>query len=286
MAKVLTSITVDAPTGAITPAVDDTFAFTGTPGFTGSGGVQRYDFKWEVDDGGGYVTIGAAGTGLITADTNPLVNANSQTANSITVTCDEAGSYTIRMVGAPTTGGSYTVVSDTRDVTVSAAAITGDLAAIDGADTAAASGDVLVQGTMAATDAADTAAVAGDVLVQGDLTATDGADTFAATGTVGAATITGDLAVTDGADTAALTGDVLVQGALAATDGADVVSFAGKVVVQGDFSVFDGADDCSVLGKVLISGTLAAVDGADTALMQQLIVARAMDDMLALQLQL
>lgn len=122
MAKVLNSISLDAPAAPVTANISDTFAFTGTPGFGGGGGVQRYDFKWEVDDGGGFVTIGASGTGLITADTNPLVNSNSQTANSITVTCDQAGSYTIRMAGAPTSGGSYTVLSATQTVEVSAPA--------------------------------------------------------------------------------------------------------------------------------------------------------------------
>jgi hypothetical protein len=119
MAKVLTSISFDAPAAPVTADVSDTFAFTGTPGFTGTGGVQRYDFKWEVDDGGGFVTIAATGTGLITAGTNPVINTNSSTANSITVTCDQVGSYTIRMAGAPTSGGSYTVLSATETVTVS-----------------------------------------------------------------------------------------------------------------------------------------------------------------------
>ena len=127
MAKVLTDITVDNPTGAISVAPSDTFAFTGTPVLTGGGGVQRYDFKWEVDSGGGYVTIASSGTGLTTADTNPVINTNSQSANSITVTCTDAGTYTIRMVGAPTSGGSYTVISATRSVTVlNAYAITAD----------------------------------------------------------------------------------------------------------------------------------------------------------------
>jgi hypothetical protein len=122
MAKVLNSISRDAPAAPVSAAVNDTFAFSGTPGFTGTGGVQRYDFKWEVDSGGGYVTIGASGTGLITAGTNPVVNTNSQAQQSITVTCDQAGSYTIRMVGAPTSGGSYTVLSSTQTVEVSAPA--------------------------------------------------------------------------------------------------------------------------------------------------------------------
>jgi hypothetical protein len=121
MAKVLSSISLDSPASPVTDDTGATFAFAGTPSLAGGGGVQRYDFKWEVDSGGGYVTIGAA-TGLTTADTNPLVNTNSQTQNSITVTCTDVGSYTIRIVGAPTSGGSYTVVSSTQTVEVQAAA--------------------------------------------------------------------------------------------------------------------------------------------------------------------
>lgn len=123
MAKVLSSISLDSPSSPFSGSTNDTFSFAGTPTLSGGGGVQRYDFKWEVDAGGGYVTIGA-GTGLTTSGTNPLVNTNSQTQNSITVTCSEAGSYTIRMSGAPTSGGSYTVFSSTQTVEVSAAAQT------------------------------------------------------------------------------------------------------------------------------------------------------------------
>lgn len=121
MAKVLNSITLDAPAAPITPAILDTFTFTGTPGFTGSGGVQRYDQIWQVNkDGAGYVTIAASATGLITASTNPLSNTNSQSANSITVEVESAGSYVIRMQGASTSGGAYDVTSGTQTVTVSA----------------------------------------------------------------------------------------------------------------------------------------------------------------------
>ena len=123
MAKVLSSITLSAPAAPITPAILDTFTFTGTPGFTGTGGVQRYDQIWQVNkNGAGYVTIAASATGLITASTNPLVNTNSQTANSITVEVESSGSYVIRMQGAPTSGGSYTITSGTQTVTVAAAA--------------------------------------------------------------------------------------------------------------------------------------------------------------------
>src|SRR3990167_10881148 len=120
MAKTLNSISRDAPAAPVTAAPADTFAFSGTPGFSGTGGVTRYDFKWEVDDGGGYVTIASSGTGLISSGTNPVTNSNGTAQKTITVTCDQAGTYTIRMVGAPATGGSYTVLSTTQTVTVSA----------------------------------------------------------------------------------------------------------------------------------------------------------------------
>lgn len=123
MTKVLSSISRDSPAATLSANTGDTFAFTGTPTLTGSGGAQRYDFRWMVNPGSGYVPIDGT-TGLSTADTNPLVNTNSQTANSITVTCSTAGSYTIRMEGAPTSGGSYTVLSPTASITVTSAAVT------------------------------------------------------------------------------------------------------------------------------------------------------------------
>jgi hypothetical protein len=122
MAKVLTSIALDDPSSPLSIGQGQTFAFSGTPGFTGGGGVQRYDFKWEVDSGGGFVTIGT-GTGLDTSGTNPLVNTNSQTQNALTVDCADVGSYTVRIVGAPTSGGSYTVLSSTQTVEVTASSV-------------------------------------------------------------------------------------------------------------------------------------------------------------------
>ena len=136
MARVLNSISLDAPTSDPNALVGATFSFDGTPGFSGTGGVQRYDFYWQVDDGGGYVTIAASGTGLTTADTNPLVNTNSATQNSITVTCSAAGTYTVRMAGASTSGGAIDTFSSTQAVTVTALEINADAGAysISGTD--------------------------------------------------------------------------------------------------------------------------------------------------------
>lgn len=124
---------------------------------------------------------------------------------------------------------------------------TGTLAATEsGSDTAALTGDVLIDGALAATESgSDTAALTGDVIVQGALAVTE-----------------------SGTDTAAATGLVLVQGALAATEsGSDTAALAGLVLVQGSIaSVEPGADTASIAGDVLVSGALAASEtGSDTA---------------------
>ena len=55
MAKTLSSVTLTAPAGAINANAGDTFTFTATPGFSGTSAVNRYDLKFEVNNGGGFV---------------------------------------------------------------------------------------------------------------------------------------------------------------------------------------------------------------------------------------
>lgn len=232
MAKVLVSISRDSPASPLTVSTSNTFSFAGTPTLSGGGGAQRYDFKWEVNSGSGYVTIGAA-TGLTTANTNPIVNTNSQAQQSITVTCAQVGSYTIRMAGAPTSGGSYTVFSPTQTVTVELAAIAGTMAATEaGSDSASASGSVAVSGSISATES--------------------GSDTFAGTGSAASqAARTGALAaVESGGDTAAFSGMALLRGLLAASEaGSDAATLAGAVIVAGSMAVSEvGADNFSASG--------------------------------------
>ena len=109
-------------------------------------------------------------------------------------------------------------------------AVTGTLAATEaGADTAALSGQVIVQSTLAATEAgADTAALVGQVIVQGTFAATEAGSDIAALS--GGSSIAGSLAATEsGADTAVLPGQVIVQGTLdAAEAGADTAALAGE----------------------------------------------------------
>lgn len=136
---------------------------------------------------------------------------------------------------------------DTAPSSAGGGGATGTLAATEsGSDTAALTGDVLIDGALAATESgSDTAALTGDVIVQGALAVTE-----------------------SGTDTAAATGLVLVQGALAATEsGSDTAALAGLVLVQGSIaSVEPGADTASIAGDVLVSGALAASEtGSDTA---------------------
>lgn len=81
--------------------------------------------------------------------------------------------------------------------------ITGTLAASEDGDTAAISGQVIVQGALAASEVGDTAALAGQVIVQGALAASESGDTFAASGTV---LVQGAMAASEGSDTFAATG--------------------------------------------------------------------------------
>lgn len=270
MAKTLNSITVNSPAGAVSAAVNDTFTFSGTPGFSGTGGVNRYDWKWEVNSGGGFVTIGAA-TGLTTAGTNPLINTASASLNSLTVTCAQAGSYTIRISGAPTTGGSYTVLSATRTVTVSLAAIAGTMAAAEaGSDSAAVSGAVAGSGSLAASETgSDVLAVSGALAIGGTLAvAESGADVF--DGISGFPAISGALgAVEAGADIAALSGALSIGGALSASDaGFDVFAGQGAAGDAATLAAIEAGSDAVVLvGSVAIAGQLLGLEAGNDSIL-------------------
>src|SRR5512135_1375624 len=112
MARILNSISLDSPASPVVAVVNDTFTLAGTPGFSGSQAVQRYDIRAEVNpDGAGWVAMDNSSTGL-RVTTNPFVsNSNSTSQASVTVTCAVGGSYTVRLAGAPTSGGSFTVFS-------------------------------------------------------------------------------------------------------------------------------------------------------------------------------
>jgi len=262
MATLFSSITLSAPSVDPDIAETETFQMTAVPvwGGGGHGGNEQVDvyFEWGTVSGGPYGTIPASGSELTTADTNPVSVTASPT--SATVTGVGAGTYYVRVRGVA----GVTDSSAEQLVTVSAGAVTGDLAATDVTDTAALAGDVLVQGDVAATDITDSAAISGAVLVQGDLSATDSNDTFAATGSVSSG-VSGDLAATDVTDTAAAAGTVLVQGAVAGTDVTDTAALAGSVIVQGDLVATDTVDTAAAVGSILVAGDLAVTDAIDAA---------------------
>lgn len=179
-------------------------------------------------------------------------------------------------------------VEFSANISFAASGISGDLAATDEQDVAAAAGSVLVSGSLAATEAQDTCAIAGEVDIHGDLAATDEQDTAAASGTVlvsgslaatdeqdvaavaGSVLVSGSMAATDEQDTAAVSGSVLVSGSLAATDEQDVAAATGTVEqlpgpVTGDLAATEAQDVAAVAGSVLVSGSLAATETQDTA---------------------
>lgn len=115
---------------------------------------------------------------------------------------------------------------------------TGTLAATEsGSDTAAFTGDVLIDGALAATESgSDTAAFAGDVYIDGTLAATE-----------------------SGSDTAAFAGDVYITGTLAATEaGADVAAFGGTAAapITGTMDATEAGSDTASF-----SGPLTVVSG-------------------------
>jgi hypothetical protein len=249
VAKVLVSITLNAPSSSVTASVNDTFAFTGTPTVSGGGGTQRYDFKWEVNDGGGYVTIASSGTGLTTSGTNPIINTNSTAAQSITVTCAEAGSYTIRMAGAPTSGGSYTVFSTTQTVEVSAQAITGTGALSAQSSTASGAGTSLSTGS-------------GALAAQGS--SVNGAGTSASTGTGAlaspASAVSGEGTVEE-ADTS-ITGTGALSGASATLAGEGISLSTGTGAVSAAAASISGSGRVSTGGTGSLSVAAATMSGA------------------------
>ena len=129
-------------------------------------------------------------------------------------------------------GGAKSVAQNVTDLRVAlATAEARAIAATDGTDTAAFSGDIAHDGTLAATESADTAALIGDVSHVGTLTAAESADTVAFAGDIGHA---GALAATDAADTFAADGAVTgsaatITGDLAASDEVDIASMEGLV---------------------------------------------------------
>ena len=244
MAKVLNSISLDAPTSPVTANANDTFAFTGTPSFTGTGGVQRYDFKWEVDDGGGYVTIAASGTGLITSGTNPVINTNSQAAQSITVTCDQAGSYTIRMAGAPTSGGSYTVLSSTQTVTVSAGAITGTGVLAAAVSTISGSGASLSAGTGTLADQPATVTGAGVSL------------------STGTGALQAQNSGVSGADESEVVGDGALLSSSVTVTASGITTSTGTGVLSGQASTLSGSGASASVASGVLSVQQVTVSGS------------------------
>jgi len=109
---------------------------------------------------------------------------------------------------------------------ISLPVITGVLYATDSNDTAALTGEVLVEGIISTTDGNDYALLSGENRVDGVLDTTDSPDTDQFTGAVA---VNGVLSATDGTDTAQLLGEIGVDGVILTTDSNDVALLIGEL---------------------------------------------------------
>ena len=109
---------------------------------------------------------------------------------------------------------------------ISLPVITGVLYATDSNDTAALTGEVLVEGIISTTDGNDYALLSGENRVDGVLDTTDSPDTDQITGAV---EVAGTINTTDSNDTATLTGEVGVNGVISTTDENDVALLVGEL---------------------------------------------------------
>lgn len=111
-----------------------------------------------------------------------------------------------------------------------------------------------ITGDLAATDPQDTAAAAATVAWYAALAATEAQDSAAFTGTVSTGGITGDLAATDPVDTAAATATVAWYAALAATEAQDTASAGATVAWYAVLAATDPQDTASMAGDVTGGG--------------------------------
>jgi hypothetical protein len=142
--------------------------------------------------------------------------------------------------------------------------ITGDLAAIETADTLVATGTILpvISGALSATQTSQTLAAAGGPRVGGTLTATQAAQTISAAGGV---TVQGQLTTTESADTISASGGPRVGGTLAATQASQTLVAAGGPRVGGTLAAQQAANTLAATGAVTVRGTLSVVEAADTS---------------------
>jgi hypothetical protein len=124
MARTLNSITIVTPSSDPNISEGGNFTFEVSLGYSGGGGWNTYDIKFEYDDSGvgsNWQTITAVTDLSIDTGTytNPLLNQSDGANVIMVIDGDTIGSYDIRAVGDPSAGNdSYTVISSTQAVTV------------------------------------------------------------------------------------------------------------------------------------------------------------------------
>lgn len=225
-----------------------------------SGFTKRFDSLIQTSDAI-QASAGASGNKTFT-NGNPTSTAYMWAAWLVALKADPGGSGATGTLSA-TEAGSDTAALSGQII------VQGTLSVSEsGSDTISSTGKVVVSGTLSVSETgSDTASGTGSLLVQGTLSvAESGSDTAALSGAV---PISGAIAATEpSSDTAYMPGGVLIAGAMAASEaGSDVAAFAGGVVAQGDLTASEiGSDTFSGSGGSIASGDLDADEaGSDTA---------------------
>jgi len=114
--KSLNVVTLSAPSGNISKAINETFIMSQSYTLTGSGGAPTVNLTWQ----SGGVDIPTSGTTGLVADSGAQSKATAGTTYSRTITCKSVESYVIRAKAVDTTNSITKYSSNTPMVTISA----------------------------------------------------------------------------------------------------------------------------------------------------------------------
>jgi len=112
--KSLNVVTLSAPSGNISKAINETFIMSQSYTLTGSGGAPTVNLTWQSDG----VDIPTAGTTGLVADSGAQSKATAGTTYSRTITCKSVGAYVIRAKAVDTTNTITKYSSNTPMVTI------------------------------------------------------------------------------------------------------------------------------------------------------------------------
>lgn len=142
----------------------------------------------------------------------------------------------------------------------SGGSVTGTAAITEGADSASATGALLVSGSAAITEGADAIAGTGALSVSGLAAVLEGGDIIVATGTAGSGATA---SIAELADTVAAVGGISVDGTAVIAEGADLTSGTGAVGTGAHGVIAEEGDAVAASGSITIPGAMALLEGDD-----------------------